>query len=356
MRGSTSVTAKIVSWAVLALGVGAVTANGEGLARHTASPFPATGSILQLAPPAGDLEFQPPVITALAIQPGGSLLAAAGDDHLVRIWDLTRGEVVHTLSGHTDWVRAAVFSTDGQQLLTAGMDGRILQWDVTRGARIRELFRQEHPFTSLDLDGPSERLLAVGFRCPLHILELKNGRIVQALECPCMDMRDVAVSLDGRLAAASGRNGKIRVWYLGDGSIVRELEGHERPVRALCFARDGRTLISAGDDRTLRMWDTRTGALASSQTTGRTKIMRLIATEEGQVAGGGSDNSIRVWEIASGDELAHFTGHTGTVSALASDGTRLVSAGFDTTIRVWELPPTSRWSREAMRGAEATRR
>ncbi len=347
------VTAKSVFLAALAIGLNA---GGGDLTPHLTPVVPATGSVLQLAPPAGDHEFQPPVITALAIQPGGACLAAAGDDHLVRIWNLSTGQVDHTLRGHTDWVRAVRFSADGQTLLTAGMDGRILQWEVARGLRTRELFRQEHPLTSLDLDEPGDRLVAVGFRCPLHILELKSGRIVQSLECPCMDMRDVAVSPDGRLAASSGRNGKIRVWYLGDGSVLRELEGHRRPVRALCFARDSRTLISAGDDRTLRTWDTRTGALASTRSTGRTKIMQLIATEDGLVAGGGSDNSIRVWDIGAGEEVAQFTGHSGTVSALASDGARLVSAGFDTTIRVWEMPLASRWSHEAKRLTEDTLR
>jgi hypothetical protein len=48
---------------------------------------------------------KPPVITAVAILPGGGQVATAGDDHVVRIWSAENGRIVHTLSGHSDWVR-----------------------------------------------------------------------------------------------------------------------------------------------------------------------------------------------------------------------------------------------------------
>ena len=50
-----------------------------------------------------------PVVSALAIQPSGNVLATAGDDHLVRLWDFRTGELIRRLSGHEDWVTAVAF-------------------------------------------------------------------------------------------------------------------------------------------------------------------------------------------------------------------------------------------------------
>ena len=57
------------------------------------------------------------------------------------------------------------------------------------------------------------------------------------------------------------------------------------------------------------------------------------------MAVGGSDNVIRLWDLASRQEQNRLVGHTGTVAALAWDATAntLLSGGFDTTVRVWQI-------------------
>ena len=75
----------------------------------------------------------PAVVTALDIQPRGRLVAAAGDDHVIRIWNMDDGTLVHRLVGHTDWVRAVAFSPDGTTLVSSGNDRRVLLWDVATG-------------------------------------------------------------------------------------------------------------------------------------------------------------------------------------------------------------------------------
>ena len=55
------------------------------------------------------------------------------------------------------------------------------------------------------------------------------------------------------------------------------------------------------------------------------------------LAAGGSDNMIRLWDLASRSEVGVLTGHEGSVASLTSDGDVLVSGSFDATIRVWTI-------------------
>ena len=78
-------------------------------------------------------------VQAVAFAPDGRLLATAGDDGTVRLWDPATGNQVRELTGHTDRVLAVAFAPDGRLLATAGDDGTVRLWDPATGNQVREL-------------------------------------------------------------------------------------------------------------------------------------------------------------------------------------------------------------------------
>jgi WD40 repeat protein len=66
----------------------------------------------------------------------------------------------------------------------------------------------------------------------------------------------------------------------------------------------------------------------------------VAVTPDGRhVISGSDDNTLRVWDLETGQELRTLEGHTDTVSAVALtyDGRRAVSGSWDNTLRVWDL-------------------
>jgi WD domain, G-beta repeat len=87
---------------------------------------------------------------AASAQPGGPLVASAGRDGTVKLWDATNGRLSTTLTGHTDSVYAAAWKPDGSRLATAGKDARILIWDPSGIGRV-ETTLTGHSYTVRDL-------------------------------------------------------------------------------------------------------------------------------------------------------------------------------------------------------------
>jgi WD40 repeat protein len=76
------------------------------------------------------------VVRSVAFSPDGRRLACAGDDQLIRFWDVATRTQTNLLKAHTDAVHALAFSPDGKHLASAGRDGSVLLWslDSPRGS------------------------------------------------------------------------------------------------------------------------------------------------------------------------------------------------------------------------------
>ena len=75
-------------------------------------------------------------VNGLAWSPDGHMLASAHQDGKVRLWSVADGEVLHTLGGHTGWVRGVAWSPDGRRLASTGEDRKVRLWDAETGQRL----------------------------------------------------------------------------------------------------------------------------------------------------------------------------------------------------------------------------
>jgi hypothetical protein len=272
-------------------------------------------------------------VTAVALRPAGQQLALAGDDHAIRIWDLDQRRVVATLDGHNGWVRGLAFSADGTRLASAGQDGRVIGWDTTSWSKAYE-HQGERAWSQLMFDRSGGRLMSIGFRSPMRIVDGSTGRELAALDCPCADMRAVACSPDNRLVAGGGRNGRLRIWELDSGRVLAEVVAHRQRIRSLEFSPAGDRLASCGEDGVIRLWHA-DGRPDDELRVDGSKVMTLVFCGERELACGGSDNLVRVWDLDKRQETARLTGHTGSVAALAYGDNLLVSSAFDSEVRIW---------------------
>lgn len=276
-----------------------------------------------------------PVVSAVAIQPHGQLLATAGDDHIVRLWDLRDGRLVRELKAHRDWVTTVSFCSDGAELITGSRDRQVLIWEAASGRMKARLGTHRHPISSIAVSQDKDRVAVAGFRAPLKVYDLASGKLLGALSCPCTDMRAIAFSPDMSFIAAGGRTGKLRIWNLKNGKTV-DIDAHPRRIWSIAFTPDNH-LISAGDDVAIHVWDSETGERIHRIANKSGKVLALMMIGDDQFAAASADNVIRLFELNASAPYAKLQGHTGSIGALDFRDNKLISGSFDTTVRVWSL-------------------
>jgi WD40 repeat protein len=62
----------------------------------------------------------------------GTLLASAGRDATVRLWDSATGELLSTLEGHSSAVNCIAFSPDGSTIASGSDDGNVIMWELAQ--------------------------------------------------------------------------------------------------------------------------------------------------------------------------------------------------------------------------------
>jgi len=124
--------------------------------------------------------------------------------------------------------------------------------------------------------------------------------------------------------------------YRGEQSRLR---GHKGAVTAVAFSPDDRLLASGSADNTVKLWDAATGKEVRTLDGHKNRVTGVAFSPDGErLATASADHTLRLWETATGKELLSLQGHVGPVTCVAysPDGRHVASGSEDTSVRVWE--------------------
>ncbi|MBI5757820.1 MAG: hypothetical protein HZA46_04805 [Planctomycetales bacterium] len=228
--------------------------------------------------------------------------------------------------------------------------------------------------TSVAFSRDGKWLAAVRHR-EVVLFDAISGQIARTYGGGENPINSVSFSADSRWLAAgegaAGIAGRVLVWDVSAAvpAEPRVIAGHVDSIYSVAFAPDGKQLATASYDKLLKLWDVDVAALTrpgikaggdspltpgpSPQKERGEEFLRERATlkhhtsavfcsafsPDGQwLASVAADQTVKVWNVASGQRVATLTEATKGLSAVAfhPQGRELTAVGIDKMIRVWE--------------------
>jgi WD40 repeat protein len=305
------------------------TASGQELAR---TPDQATHGIEWL--PDGDL----------LLSANGRLLVTNRGKGRARFFDLHAGRVANTGEPMGRYIAALAVEPDGGLVHAAGGDNRLYTWSaLATTTSVVDLDERGLSILDLAISRDSGHLLMAfenGEPSSLLVLSKLAGadqanqpmvRLSGHDEPPLMA---VALSPDGRHVAARGL--ALMLWDASRPTQPRELfvPGEDTVGPVLAFSPDGALLATA--DTVLRLWDVAGGTLLRSWPLPEQAMSVAFAPDGNSLAV--ADGTVTFWRVADGARIGQIARRDGRelTSAWLPDGKRLFTLGDDNVVRLWQ--------------------
>jgi len=291
-------------------------------------------------------------IQGVAFSPDSQLVAAAGSDSTVKLWQLPGGQLLRALRGHEGPVYAVAFSPDGKRLASASEDQTVRIWSGTTGRELSTFKGHLDAVGGVAYSPDGTRLASASADQTVKVWDATQSQETFLLRGLSQSIFGLAFSPDGRqLATASAdlfnpsKPGELKVWDAASRQQVRRLPGHSAGSGTVAFNAKGDQLVSGGADGLVRIWDLATGTELRSLKGHEGILFGVACSPDGSIAScsgfllaPSKPGMVKVWDAETGRERFSLRGHQGGVSCIAfsRDGRLLASGSADHTIKLWD--------------------
>ncbi len=275
---------------------------------------------------------------SLAFSPDGTRAASGTIDGLVELWDTQTGQRVDTFRGHVGRVESVAFSPDGTRLASSGIDGSVRLWDIDRQRVALSLPTTAGGYADLysELSPDGQTVLTGVGTTAVRLWSTSTGKLLAGPFEHRQPVQCANLTPDGKRLIVADRGKLVRIWDVAARREMctfaydTELGGPAGYVTPSAISPDGKWYALPAQDGTIRLHDTATGAPGSSLKGPPTQFPLEFSPDSSHLVSG-SEDTVTVWNVATGQEFARFTVSGIDINRVhfSPDGQRLAVAGYN---------------------------
>lgn len=165
------------------------------------------------------------------------ILVSASYDSTCRIWNISEGTCLHTLTDHTAQLYICIITKDGLNVITGGLETTIRVWDIATG------------------------------KC-VSVLEGHTALVGQ-------------LHIQGSTLVSASSNGHVIIWSLETMSLIHNIAAHDGAVTSLQVSGD--CIVSGGTDGLVKLWDLETAELVRGVNEGSDAVWKVGFGVDGRI-------------------------------------------------------------------------
>jgi WD40 repeat protein/tetratricopeptide (TPR) repeat protein len=246
----------------------------------------------------------------------GKILASGSSDKTIKLWNLETGENILTRGGHERQVNSVSFHPTNSKILASGSsDNTIKLWNLETGKEIRTLKGHTNYVNSVSFHPTNSKILASGSSD--NTIKLWNPET-------------------GKVRTLGGHNSQVNSDNLNNPNVQTQEKRSE--VNSISFSPDGKTLASGGSDNTIKLWNVETGENILTLKGHEQEVNSVSFSPNGEILASGSwDNTIKLWSLETGENILTLKEHEREVNSVSfsPNGEILASGSNDKIIKLW---------------------
>jgi len=254
------------------------------------------------------------IVLSVDVSHDSSLIASAGKDHTVRVWDANTLKCLAVCTGHNEAVGAISFPKKTHDFLLSGSKDRTLKcWDLASLGSNSTSQSPAAPKTKFTEIGHEKDINCIAFAPNDSVFaSASQDKLVKLWTTATMKNRGVLKGhkrgvwsvdfspVDKCVATASADN-TIKVWSVTEFTCLKTFEGHTASVLQVAFVTAGMQLASVGGDGLLKLWTIKTNECVNTFDEHEDKIWAM-AICDGEIITGGADSFLHIWKDVTSEE------------------------------------------------------